>query len=423
VRKVVLPDRQEVLPNGDNLCCLINIHIWLNIVIVLYIRAFVEALEGRELTAQARPHVEIVDLLAGLLRGDRIDHQGLIAYPAETLCQHAELHGILPLIADRLKDDVGVPARLRSMLCERARHEIVADLLRESELKQLLLGLGRAGVTPLLMKGAQLAYTHYPRPELRPRADTDLLIRESDRGPVDDALTGLGYQPLGQTSGKLVSYQASYLKGRPGVAFHAVDVHWKVANPQVFADVLSYAEMAGSAVPIRRPGLSALGLCDLHALFVACVHRVAHHHDSAVLMWLYDIDLIARRFGPADWERFVTLAAERGVRAVCRRSLEQTARWLGTDVPGYVWGDPRLSEATREELTARYLASRPPAAELLDDLQALATWGERWLLLREHCFPPATYMRAVYDPASDAPLPVLYARRLVHAARRWLVKR
>jgi hypothetical protein len=375
------------------------------------------------LTGRARPHVEIVDLLAGLLRGDRIDHEGLSAHPAETVCRHAELHGILPLIADRLKDDAGMPGRLRSMLSKRARHEIGADLVRESALKQLLPSLGRAGVNPLLMKGAQLAYTHYPRPDLRPRADTDILIRESDRSPVDEALTGLGYQPLGQTSGKLVSYQASYLKGRPGAAFHIVDVHWKVANPQVFADVLSYDEMAESAVPIRNHGLSALGLCDLHALLVACVHRVAHHRDSVVLVWLYDIDLITRRFGPAEWERFVTLAVERGVRTVCRRSLEQTARWLRTDVPGYVWGDPRLSEASGEELTARYLASRPLAAELLDDLQALATWGERWLLLREHCFPPATYMRTVYDPASNAPLPLLYARRIVHAARRWLVKR
>jgi Uncharacterised nucleotidyltransferase len=374
------------------------------------------------LTGHARPHVEIVDLLAGLLRGDPIDHEGLTARPAETVCRHAELHGILPLIADRLKDETAVPAPLRSMLSERARHEIGADLVRESALKQLLLDLGRVGVTPLLMKGAQLAYTHYPRPDLRPRADTDILIRESDRAPVDAALTGLGYQPLGQTSGKLVSYQTSYLKGRPGAAFHIVDVHWKVANPQVFADVLSYDEMAESAVPIRRPGLSALGLCDLHALFVACVHRVAHHRDSVVLIWFYDIDLMARRFGPADWERFVALAVERGVRAVCLRSLEQTVRWLRTGVPGHVWENPRLSQATGEELTARYLASRPLAAELLDDLQALATWGERWLLLREHCFPPATYMRTVYDPASDAPLPLLYARRIVRAARRWLVK-
>jgi hypothetical protein len=366
--------------------------------------------------------VEIVNLLAELLRGDRVDRERLVACHAETLCHHAELHGVLPLIADRLHDEDGVPMRLRSMLCERARREMVADLLRESGLKQVLVALARAGVTPLLMKGGQLAYTHYPRPELRPRADTDVLIRESDRRAVDAALTDLGYRPDGQTSGKLVSYQASYVKGGQGAVFHVVDVHWKIANPQAFADVLSYAELADSAVPIRREGLSALGLCDIHSLLVACVHRVAHHLDSAELRWLYDIDLIVRRFGRAEWERFMALAAERGVRAVCRRSLEQTARWLRTDVPDYVWEDLRLSASTGGELTARYLASRAPAAEVIDDLRALTTWADRWLLLREHCFPPATYMRNVYAPSSAVPLPLLYAWRVVHAARRWLVK-
>ena len=63
---------------------------------------------------------------------------------------------------------------------------------------------------------------------------------------------------------------------------------------------------------------------------------------------------------------------------------------------------------------------RAQLATLASDLRALPSWRDRGVLIYEHLFPPRSYMRGVYAPASRAPLPVLYLRRVVRGAWRWL---
>jgi hypothetical protein len=73
--------------------------------------------------------------------------------------------------------------------------------------------------------------------------------------------------------------------------------------------------------------------------------------------------------------------------------------------------------------TSAYLASgRRHVQHVWWDLRSLATWGERSRLMRQHLFPSARYMRQVYAPASQAPLPWLYARRVWHGAQKWLAR-
>jgi hypothetical protein len=158
-------------------------------------------------------------------------------------------------------------------------------------------------------------------------------------------------------------------------------------------------------------------LSDVHAVVLACVHRVAHHYGSDFLIWLYDIDLIARRLPPNDWREVAHVAAERKVAQVVRRSLARAATVFDTPVPadelGALANEP-------QELSAAYLSPRRHVFAMLDDLRALPSWTDRVQLVREHLFPPERYMRSVYAPASAAPLPVLYVRRLMRGTRKWL---
>jgi Uncharacterised nucleotidyltransferase len=361
----------------------------------------------------------ITDLLAALVRGDLVDASRLAMFDTEGVQQQAANHGVRALITERLVVRDDVDSRLRDIFDERAHDEVAADLLRETELKHLLAELEMAGVKALVMKGAQLAYSHYPRADLRPRVDTDLLIPTTSRQIVRDVLVGLDYQPKRQITGDLVVHQAFYVKRRGDVVAHAVDVHWKIANPQLFAGVLSYEELAEKSVPVPLLGPAARGLCNVHALLLACMHRIAHHYDSDHLIWLYDIHLIARQLRPPEWEQFMELAARRSVVQVCRQSLIRTNERFPTEIPANVWTDPRFGGAIAREATAAYLTNRPHFRAILDDVRALPAWTDRWRLICEHAFPSHDYMRTVYAPSSTAPLAVLYAQRALRGARKW----
>jgi hypothetical protein len=363
-----------------------------------------------------------IELLAAIVRGDRDIAASLSSVDAEAFCRRAAEHGVLPLVAERLAHGEHVPAALRTLLRTRKTVALVVDLARVAELKRLLRALARGGVLPLLLKGAHLAYSHYARPYLRPKPDTDLLVPPHARDAVRRIVLALGYEPCPAIPGEFVAAQATFEKRRGGRLVHTVDVHWKIFNALPFADVLTYDELAGRAVAVPSLDQSARGLSSVDALVLAAVHRIAHHFDSDHLIWLYDIDLIARGLTHEEWRDFAALVRARKVAAVCRRSLQRAVDRFGTDVPAWVWTDLPSGDAAEGERTARYLARRTHLGVVLDDLRTLSRWRDRWRLVREHAFPPAAYMRGVYAPSSAAPLPLLYARRLLRGGRKWLKK-
>jgi hypothetical protein len=351
-----------------------------------------------------------IELLAAIVRGDRDMAASISSVDAEAFCRRAAEHGVLPLVAERLAHGEHVPAALRTLLRTKETDAIVLDLAR------------RGGVLPLLLKGAHLAYSHYARPYLRPKPDTDLLVPPHARDAVRRIVLDLGYEPCPAIPGEFVAAQATFEKRRGGRLVHTVDVHWKIFNALPFADVLTYDELAGRAVAVPSLDQSARGLSSVDALVLAAVHRVAHHFDSDHLIWLYDIDLIARGLTHEEWREFAALVRARKVAAVCRRSLQRSVDRFGTNVPAWVWTDLPSGDTAKGERTARYLARRTHLGVVLDDLRTLSRWRDRWRLVREHAFPPAAYMRGVYAPSSAAPLPLLYARRLLRGGRKWLKK-
>ncbi len=357
-------------------------------------------------------------LLSAILRGELVDLSALAAYDAESFCADAARHDVLPLVADRLTARADLPTEWRARLTDAAHQAIVRDMTREVELRHVLSALSDAGVKPLLVKGCALAYTHYARPELRSRIDSDILIPPADRETVHAILVDrLGYVASLKPSGELTATQTLYGKWAGEVAIHALDVHWRLASPQVFAHVLSYDDLAARASAVSRLGPDAFGPCPVHALLVACVHRVAHHADSVRFKWLYDIHLLASRFTDGEWDDFVVLAQQRHVLAVCRHSLESAAVWFHTPMPDRVRSAARGDD---EAPTAAYLAPQSRAHAVAADLRALSSWRDRARLVREHVFPPADYMRRMYAPSSVVPLPVLYVLRFFRGARKWL---
>jgi hypothetical protein len=202
-----------------------------------------------------------------------------------------------------------------------------------------------------------------------------------------------------------------------------VDLHWRISNPQRFGSALSVAEIRGEARPVTRLHAGAIGPSPVHALLLACVHRVAHHLDVPRVVWSYDIHLLSGLLTTAEWERFTDLARDRRVAAACARGLSSTTALFGTAaIPPAV--HERLGRDAASEASIRaYLGPRMPhIARILSDLRGAGSWRRAVRMTRQHVLPPPRYMREVYAPSSHAPLPVLYVRRAWRGARRWMAR-
>ena len=363
----------------------------------------------------------IADRFADLLANREVSGEALHVFEASALLQAASYHGVLPLVAEALHDRADVDRDLRERLQRRATRLAASDLVREAELRELLDAWRAAGVRNLLIKGAHLAYGVYARSDLRPRLDTDVLVAPAARADAEAVLLEQGYDPPRHVSGDLVSYQAQYVKRQGSAVVHAVDLHWKIFNPQLFADALAFGELWPARAPLPRLSPAADGLSHPHALALACVHRVAHHYDSPYLIWLYDIHLLAGGMDEGGWRQFVSLAQSRGMSRITRQGLTLAAHTFGTAIPFHVLENLQHAvDPESEDATAAYLHhNRRPVDNLMADMRQLS-WSQRIRLLREHLFPSPQYMREVYAPASRAPLPVLYTRRVLRGARKWL---
>jgi len=366
------------------------------------------------------------DQLAAMLRGQKVAPPvwAAINVDIDAFCQAIVYHRVLPLAARQLlATESGPSEELVARMGELARLHTLGDMAMEIELRASLAALDNAGVRPIVFKGAHVAYQYYERPELRSRVDTDILVpdRADARLAAHEALIELGYETRPTVGRDLVMTQQTYKKRRGAHLLHAVDLHWRIANPQVFSQVLLHEELERTASDVPRLGPTARAPSGAHALLIACIHRVAHHDDSDTLIWLYDIDRIARHISEAEWSAFLTLVSERHVAAVCRASLLRTVTHFGTPLPDRVADAVQSWSAVPHERSARYLTQNGGAvSSAIRDLCATSSFGTRAQVALEHLMPPAAYMRAVYAPNSRRPLAWLYAERvLLAAARSW----
>ena len=217
--------------------------------------------------------------LAALLRGEEPGPM-----PDESvLLDTARAEGVLALCHDRLRRSPAweqYPATLRAALTRDAYQAVAVEMIRAAELRDVLAALARAGLP--VLKGAALAYTLYPEPHLRERCDTDLLLPSRDEAErAWRVLQTLGYQQPNAVSGDLIVYQLNCYKTSQGGLTHAVDVQWRLSKTALFAESFSFAELAAAAVSVPALGLNVHSLGLVHALLMACIHRIGHLPDGS----------------------------------------------------------------------------------------------------------------------------------------------
>lgn len=340
-----------------------------------------------------------------------MDEQSFIAFIDE--------HGVSCLV-HRALSQAGAfaawPEALRAFLERESRFFGFQNALRKQELERVLALFSEAGISAITLKGFPLSYTLYPEPYLRPGYDIDIMIRRDDLEKARALLTDAGYRFPNAVSGEFVSHECTAKRVDERGIEHALDLHWKIANPLIFSELFSFEELSANTreLPAVRGGRT---VADPTAFVYSCIHRVAHHHDSDRLLWLMDIDLLARRFDERGWAEVLRIASEKQVRGICLRGLERARAAFRTPLPDAV--REALSEGAGTEPSADYLGNAAPrVTDIRSNLRALKNPVAKLRYLRELAFPPADYMLAKYGASNKIFLPLLYAARAASGLRK-----
>ena len=262
---------------------------------------------------------------------------------------------------------------------DRAADELTAlvqGLFFRPYLAALLQAAAAADMGLIVLKGAALAETLYPRPGLRPFGDLDVLIRPVDAPRAWMVLEHLGYIVAPAVWDALLQgtdTQANFFK-HTGRGVVVVELH---------TDLLSNAFFRGH-VSLEADGLwsraRAARLADTNALVLGpedqllhlCLHLAGHYFLAP--QSLRDIDLLCRRV-PLDWPQFLRLAAEAHAAPVSFAALSAAETVLQTPIPLAV-----LS-ALAPKRGSRRLASLASARAADTSPNGAATERLRWPLL------------------------------------------
>lgn len=342
------------------------------------------------------------------------------------VCADHDLTGLVHQRLHTRHPDPDWPDDVRERLAQAARAEAAKELLRSREITAVLQTLAAEGIRPILFKGTALAYQIYAAPHLRPRCDTDLLVPRAQIEAVRRTLAPLGYGAALLCDGELLFCQFELTRKDEFGVDHAFDLHWKISTQSLFADLLTYDEVAAHAVPVPALGSDARAARPLHALLLACIHPVMHHRNTERLLWIHDIHLLASQLSAAEFDRFVELAVAKQVSAIGAHGLARARARFGTTIPDEVMA--KLSTARAAEPSATYLqAARRWHDELASSVQGLPRWADRVRLLREVIFPSPAYMFRAYGvspgPLSATLLPALYFRRGMSGLGKVLTRR
>lgn len=322
----------------------------------------------------------------------------------------AERHRVLPLVQQALRDAKSwrLPEAARTRLDAAARQDAVIGLRLEHALRTLLATLCQAGIPTLVIKGPALAHQVYPRPELRPYGDLDLVCHPADYPRLYRALLAAGYQspdPAGDLRPNADALESYFPRPFTSpVADAAIEIHFDILQLGLFER--QHSEFWRDAEWLDAAGLRMRVLAPAHQVLQVAAH--VHRHGYARLLWLVDLDRVVRRFAPRlDGRSLMVHARAEGMGALLRHALAVAGTALGT--PALDLGPPSAEERALAPLyrrlwpvrrvlrleqrehhrLVRFTFEGNGAAAALPSLLLLGRRREKWRVLRAHALASA----------------------------------
>lgn len=303
-----------------------------------------------------------------------------------------------------------------------------AEIVRQDGLALLFDALRDAGVPHLLMKGTSLAYSLYPAPFLRPRADHDVLIRRADLARATEVLESLGYVAAPVAGRRLASYQQTF-SGPAGRA--PIDLHWKVSNRQRAGALFPWHELVARSVALPELGADVYALGPGDQFLISAFHRLVHDgapivsaghrvRGSARLVWKVDLFLLWASLDVSGQLAIAERAFLLGFGPVCTDALDMLEADFAVPIPVEIRRALDAADAAPQVSLEYFRATGARGA--VHELAALDSWRSRLELIGEWLCPPAAYMRARYDVRRPLAVAGAYAWRMCLGLREALAR-
>jgi len=337
------------------------------------------------------------------------DYENLLGLSKENYLSKLDYHGITLLAQANNR----LPADLEQIVAQRRAMMVANSVLKQNALIELFDAFSAAGLSSVLFKGGALAHTIYPQPWLRPRTDTDVLIRPQDLEQFSVIFEQVGYQKQFAIEGKYVSYQTTFSKALAGDSVMDIDLHWRINNRQSLAKAYDLDSLSLDGQTLSQLPANILVPNHTDSLLISSLHRLGHHHNEERLAWLYDIHLLASALSDDQWQTLAKKATSKKICAITLDALLNCQRWLGTAIPEPVINSLKNKQ---DEPSAVFLKRNLPEWRyFVADMKAMPTVSAKFGLLRENILPSPDYVRQQMGTESAM---LAYTKRFIRGIKR-----
>lgn len=353
---------------------------------------------------------------------DGLDH---VRLPSAMVEGSVALQGCLSLLFEEASPET-LKERLGQQKYEKLRNlhqqSSLLNLWYGLELKSVLEAFEVAQIPVMVLKGADLAATLYPRPELRHFGDVDLMVQPKDLAAVQGILETSGYYYHQEYRFEAVSKQRAgfvYVK-KVSAGYLVFEIHTSPHSNElgISFDTLQLWKRARS-ITIASSNVYGMGLEDL--LLYLCWHYRSHTFSR--LIWLYDIALTLVRYADQlDWALVRRLADTQGLSGTLYFSAHLCEEVFHITLPGDAQIEMRKPSAYVQWLIARLIGDNLASMLqrtaqrkrkllqylLVDNFSALCLVGLRAF------FPSPTHLGRLYMEHSPLPLSLFWLYYFLH---------
>ncbi|MBI3783322.1 MAG: nucleotidyltransferase family protein [Deltaproteobacteria bacterium] len=339
----------------------------------------------------------------------------------QSFCDLTQSSRLAALVHYILQDEALPAPWLATLRAARLANQLRTIIIL-GELGGLLRVFEAHGLSAIVLKGAALAETVYPRPDLRPLGDVDLLVHRSDLKRLQRALLENGYRPLAIAThrGMQEAFENEMVFRKPGRVVIDIDVHWSLFDSPYYQSMISMDWFWESSREALVGGASTRVLGIEAEIIHLCGHLCLHHQGTE-RFWLHDIaEVVDANKDRINWAKLVERTRTFELILPVRDTLRRVASLWGVAIPTSVLTELEASEPSfQEKRVHAWLteARRPASKRLWADVRSLPNWSLRLRFLSTNLIPSREYMRRRYAIRNSALLPFYYPYRWYRGIR------